>query len=408
MMIHFWNLPEERNYISLKKGFKNKIIKILEKKKYPWKIRDKIKRGKISIKKLKRVSKKESISPNTIEKNIIWVGGNNSKGLLNPKFPINFNSRNGARFIAAIINDGTLTINGKNSYGRLMYDNFDKSLRESLIKDYLIVFGGKKEEIAFRNTEKKKYLEFSSVIRDIIELVIKDKGPKTESNIKIPMFVFENEKNMLGWIEQTIADEGEVKYYPSKYRRSIVWRRSLDISELIKRKIEKEINIRRLSKREQKLIKSKKFNLIESEKRILNYLGIEYSTYNIGIYSTSKNRIRTKLQISITKRENLIKLRELIKIPSAKKDAKFSKMINEFVRYKEPLDVKRTIQNLGKNNKKFTSLNLKKKMRYKQTNTAIKWLNIFEKEELIKKTKDSSYGNGKYRQPAEYKIILSK
>ena len=137
-------------------------------------------------------------------------------------------------------------------------------------------------------------------------------------------------------------------------------------------------------------------------------MGIEYSTYNIGIYSTSKNRIRTKLQISITKRENLIKLRELIKIPSAKKDAKFSKMINEFVRYKEPLDVKRTIQNLGKNNKKFTSLNLKKKMRYKQTNTAIKWLNIFEKEELIKKTKDSSYGNGKYRQPAEYKIILSK
>jgi len=34
-------------------------------------------------------------------------------------------------------------------------------------------------------------------------------------------------------------------------------------------------------------------------------------------------------------------------------------------------------------------------MNYKQTNTAIKWIKIFEKEGLIKKIKESSYENKK-------------
>ena len=190
MMIHFWSLPKNRNYIILKEEFKKKIIKKLKNKGYPWKIINKIENKKISIQKIKGISKKENIPLSLIEENIIWIGGNNSKGLSNPGFPINFSSREGARFIAAIINDGTLTKESKNSHGRLMYDNFDETLRDSVIQDYLKIFGGKKNEIAFRNTEKKKYLEFSSVIRDIVELVIKDKGPKCESNLNIPNFIF--------------------------------------------------------------------------------------------------------------------------------------------------------------------------------------------------------------------------
>jgi hypothetical protein len=47
-------------------------------------------------------------------------------------------------------------------------------------------------------------------------------------------------------------------------------------------------------------------------------------------------------------------------------------------------------------------------MKYKETNTAIKWLKIFEKQNLIKKVKESSYGNGKYRQPTTYILIQDK
>lgn len=408
MKVHFWDVPEYRNYIILKKDFKERLVRTLEDKKYPWKIRNKIKNGKISIIKLKKISEKENISLIKIEKNILWIGGNNSKGLNNPNFPINFDSRNGARFIAGIINDGTLTVERGKVYGRLMYDNFDKSLRESIIKDYLKIFGGKTNEIAFRNTEKKKYLEFSSVVRDIVELVIKQKGPKCESNIELPLFVFNSEGTKIGWIEQTIADEGEVKYFPKKYRRAIVWRRSLDVTKVIPKELAKEIPFGKLSRDIQVILEKEKFNLIEAEKKILDSLKIEFKIYNLGIYTTINKKIRTRWQINIAGRKNLLNLRKLIKIPSKEKDDKFTKMIKGFVRYKEPLKIKDEIVKLGKEQNSFTSTDLKKKMNYKRTNTAIKWIKIFENQKLIKKIKESTYGNGDYRKPAKYKLILNK
>lgn len=408
MIIHFWKLPQKRNYIILKERFREEILKILENKRYSFKIRNKIKNGKISICKLKKIAKKEKISLEEIEKNISWIGGNNSKGLSNPKFPINFLSKNAVRFIAAIVNDGTLTKENSNSYGRLMYDNFDDSLRNSVLQDSLVLFGGKPDEIAFRNSEKKKYLEFSSVIRDIVELVLKCKGPKCESNLKVPKFVFEDKDIISSWIEQTIADEGEVKYYPNKYRRAIVWRRSLDVSNLFKERVKKDIPLRKLSNKIQKLLQNQECCLISAEEKMLNILGIKYQKYNLGLYLTVKNKIRTRWQISITKRENLLKLRSLIKIPSELKDKKFTSITEEFVRFKEPLKVKDAVIELGKKQNSFTSIDLKKKMGYKTTNTANKWINLFEKRGLIKRIEESSYGGGNYRNPAKYKLILDK
>ncbi len=407
-MIHFWSLPENRNYIILKEELKKKIIKELKNKRYPWKLINRIENRKISIKKIKNIAEKEDFPLSLIEKNILWIRGNNSCGLSNPKLPIDFSIREGARFIAAIINDGTLTKEKKNNYGRLMYDNFDETLRNSVMKDYLIIFGGNKNEIAFRNTEKKKYLEFSSIIRDIVELVIKDKGPKCESNLHIPNFVFESKENMCGWIEQTIADEGEVKYEPNKYRRSIIWRRSLDITKIFNKKIAGAIAFRKLPKELQEIVQKQKCNLILGEEKMLKLIGINYSLYNLGVYPTTKDKVRTRWQISITKRENLLKLRKLIKIPSLSKDKKFTAIVKEFVRYKEPLKIKEKILNLGENGKLFTSLDLVRKMGYKQTNTAIKWIKIFEKQSLIRKVRESSYGKGSYRKPAEYKLTQDK
>jgi hypothetical protein len=355
MIIHFWDLPENRNYIILKDELKKKIITLLKNKKYPWKIKNKIKNSKISIKKIKDIAKKENLVLVEIEKNILRISGNNSKGLSNPKFPINFDSREGARFIAAIVNDGTLTKESKNSRGRLMYDNFDETLRNSVIQDYLTIFGGDKKEIAFRNTEKKKYLEFSSVIRDMVELVIKEKGPKCESNLNIPNFVFKSKKNMCGWIEQTIADEGDVKYYPNKYRRAIAWRRSLDITPLVP-STNKAISIRKLPKEIQEIVQKQKCNLISGEEKMLKILGIKYKLYNLGIYSTVKNKTRTRWQIDIAKRKNLLKLRGLIKIPSKSKDLKFNAITHEFIRYKEPLKIKKGVIELGKKQSSFTSI----------------------------------------------------
>lgn len=408
MIIHFWQLPKKRNYIIIKNGLRNKILDILNRKKYPWIIKEKIRNGKISIEKIKELSKKENLSLVEIEKHLIWIGGNNSKGLSNPKFPLNFSSREGVRFIAAIVNDGTLTKEGENSRGRMMYDNFDESLRNSVLKDYFTIFGGKTNEVAFRNSENKKYFEFSSVTRDIIELILKDKGPKCESDLKVPDFITKDKNLLCGWIEQTIADEGEVKYYPNDYRRAIIWRRSLDVTDLFDKKIKKDISLRKLPKDMQILLDKRRCNITTTEEKMLKVLGIEYRLYNLGVYPTVKEKIRTRWQISITKRENLLKLRSLIKIPSKPKDTKLTLITNEFVRFKEPLKIKETIINLGRNKESFTSIDLKKEMNYKETNTAIKWLKIAEKERIIKKIKESSYGHGAYRKPAEYKLTLNK
>ncbi len=409
MKIHFWELPPKRNYIILKREYKRNLINKLELNKYSWKIKNKINKGKISVEKIKAISKKENIPLSLIEQNIIWIGGNNSKGLSNPKFPINLISKNAARFIAGIINDGTLTkesSNGKGK-GRLMYDNFDKSLRKSILKDYTKTFGGKESEVAFRFNEKKQYLEFSSVIRDLIELIIISKGPKCESNLFVPDFILENKECMVGWIEQTIADEGEVKYYPDKYRRSIIWRRALDVTEIYHKKIERRIPISRLPEDIKQKLKQKRCNLIKAEERMLNSLGIDYKLSLLEIYPTTKNKIRTKWEIMLTKRENLLKLRNLIKIPSKLKDEKFSLITKEFIRYKEPLKIKEKVINLGKIKGNFTSIDIKEAMNYKRTNSAITWLKKFEKEGLIKKVKESEYGSGDYRKPAEYQIILN-
>jgi len=101
-------------------------------------------------------------------------------------------------------------------------------------------------------------------------------------------------------------------------------------------------------------------------------------------------------------------LRSLIKIPSNLKDKKFTSITKEFVRFKEPLKIRSIIIGLGKKQNTFTSLDLKKKMSYKTTNTANKWINLFKKQGLIKKIKESLYGGGNYRSPAKYRLILDK
>ncbi len=409
MEIHFWQLPEDRNYVILKEALKEKIVRTLETKRYPWKFRDRFKNRKISLKKLKHISKNENFSLKNIEKNIIWIGGNNSKGLSYPKIPFRMGTRSSARFIAAIINDGTLTRKKYGGYGRLMYDNYDIFLRNSVIKDYLNTFGGKDDEVAYRENKNKKYLEFSSVMRDIVKLIIKSSGSKAESNLDVPNFVFESKKTKIGWIEQTIADEGEVKYYPKKYRRSIVWRRSLDVTGALKNERNlKETSIRKLPLRLQQIVENQKCKLIENEKKMLESLGIDYSIYNLGIYLTCTNKIRTRWQISITKRKNLLHLRKLIKIPSKVKEIKFTKLTKEFVRSKEPLKIKNALLTVGRNGKIFTSVDLKSKMNYKNTACAMKWIHIFEKQGLVEKVRDSIYGGRSYRQPAQYKLILNK
>src|SRR3989344_704897 len=280
---------------------------------------------------LKFINILDNISLQETEKNIIWIGFINSQGIINPKLPFDFNSRYGSRFLASIANDGWIS---DGAY----YSNSSKSLRESVRNDALSVFGGDKDAIKEWIKEDDQYLSFPSVIRDVLIKLTEFKGVKSENDPPVPSFIFNDKEFMCGWIEQTIADEGHIIFYSEKSRRSINWRRAFDvIQELSNFTFNKdEISTRQLSEDVKKIVSFRLPNLIKDECKILSKLNISYKVYNLGIYITKKKKIRTRFEIYITKRENLLKFRDLVIIPDEAKENKFSKMIHDYRRYKNP------------------------------------------------------------------------
>lgn len=272
---------------------------------------------------------------NEVERNIIWIGSSLGKGLPKPRLPFNLYTRAGARFISAICNDGCITRGsqcirkGKFNYGTLIYINTNKDIRNSVVKDALSIFGGNKSII----NEGDDRLYFPSIFREILEGVTEFKGSKSENNPPIPAFILKRNDMACGWIEQVIADEGDVRYYPYQYERAIIWRRSLDITDIVsKRSLKHKNSLKHLPQKLHKLIHNKKCKIIEDETKILDKLGISYQLYPISLYSTKNERIKIRWQIRISGNKNLRKLRNLIKIPDTSKDKKFTKMLNGYRR----------------------------------------------------------------------------
>lgn len=316
------------------------------------------------------------IDTNEVEKNVIWIGGNNSQGIIKPKLPFVFNSRASARFLAAICNEGWIS---DGAY----YSNSSNELRSSVKNDALVVFGGDKNTVKERIKENDQYLSFPSIIRDILNLVTKFKGVKSENNPPVPPFILEEVGLMQGWIEQTIADEGCVKHYPDTYRREINWRRSFNKG-------------------------LKEYKLIRDELKMLKTLGIDYYLTNIGTYKTKENIEKVRFQIRVTRRKNLLKLRKLIKIPCKRKEKTFMEITRKFVRYKEPLKIKEITIKLCKKRGFITSVMLKGSMGYKTTETASRWIKKYSKEGLLKCKQGWHYGKSGGRIPAKYILIKPK
>ncbi len=310
-IVHFWDLS---NYVHviLNSQFKDKLMrefmKITRSKYNANKITgiaritisDYInkKNPKIRIDFLLKITKtinKKRFNRGYIEKNIKWVGDFRSRGIVNPRLPFDFNSREGARFLAAICNEGWIS-------DAMYYSNSKGWSRKSVINDTLRVFGGNNQTIKEWIKEKDQYLAFPSLMRDVVDILTNFKGKKSENNPPVPSFISRDKELIKGWIEQTIGDEGHVKYYPETYRREIIWRRSCDS-------------------------KFSKCQLITNELEILKKLGIEYDLKNIGHYVTNKGKKRFRHQIRISRKDNLKKLGNIIKIPDKFKNDLLQQML---------------------------------------------------------------------------------
>ncbi len=309
-IIHFWNLSN-KIHVVLDSNFKDKLMKEfmkITKTKYNANKLTGIKRITISnfinkekckiridfLLKIIEIINKKEFNLNNIEKNIRWVGDFRSHGIINPKLPFNFNSRKGARFLAAICNEGWIS-------DGMYYSNSKNGSRKSVKNDALKVFGGNNQTIRDWIKEKDQYLSFPSIMRDIVNILTDFKGIKSERNPNIPFFILKDKDLMRGWVEQTIGDEGHVKYYPDSFRREVIWRRSCDS-------------------------KFSKCNLISDELKILTKLGIKFDLKNIGSYYTKKNKKKFRSQIRISRKENLKRLANL-KIPDSFKNRLLLKML---------------------------------------------------------------------------------
>ncbi len=372
-IVHFWDLPKT-NHVILQPAFKADIMKtfvdmtssVHKASKLSGISRTTIKRymtmnkPKLRIDFLLKISdivRNEDFAINQLEQNIIWIGDVNSKGVASPKLPFNFNSREGARFLAAICNDGWI------SEG-VYYSNSEPDLRKSVENDALKVFGGSAEAITEATKANDTFLRFPSIVRDTLMVLTGFKGVKSENNPPIPKFILKNKELVCGWIEQTMADEGCVKFYPSTYRREIMWKRAF----------KKNLN---------------DYKLHEDEKAMLNKIGIEYNTYdNVGNYKTINGVNKITILVRIAKKENLLKLRSLIKIPSGRKDKKFSEALKDYEKSKEPSYVKDAITKICRENLFVNGMELKNELKYKGLNAATKWLNFYQRQGLLKRLKD--------------------
>src|SRR3989344_9561468 len=152
-IIRFFDLPEG-NHVLIQPQFKNRLMMAFMKvvgSSYNASKKTRIGRTTIQryfndkepkmklnfLLKIVKATNAAKFDLNNIERNIKWIGGSNSQGVINPKLPFDFNSREGARFLAAICNDGWI---GAGAY----YSFSEQDLADSVKSDCLAIFGGDK------------------------------------------------------------------------------------------------------------------------------------------------------------------------------------------------------------------------------------------------------------------------
>lgn len=140
-IVHFWDLPNNL-CIVLDPQFKDKLMKEFMKiaiTKYNASKITGISRPTISdyinkknhkmrmalLLRIANIINNGKFNFSNIEKKILWIGDVNSQGIINPKLPFNFNSREGSRFLAAICNEGWIS---DGAY----YSNSNQELRASV------------------------------------------------------------------------------------------------------------------------------------------------------------------------------------------------------------------------------------------------------------------------------------
>lgn len=137
---------------------------------------------------------------------IVWLGGKTrGKGISWPKLPFNFNGRDGGKFVAAVLGDGTFDRSFEVSYF-----NWCTLKLGEVISASRSIFG--EVALIFRN---KTRVTFPAIVGKLLYVLGLRPGRKTVTNPSIPQFIMNgNEKCKIGFLKQISDDEGSAQINP--------------------------------------------------------------------------------------------------------------------------------------------------------------------------------------------------
>lgn len=303
MRIGLLDFPAGRIYVLLGKRFvEERLFPLLQSiKEFDDDSLYRLRTGKkISLKKLKEVLRQKNALLDEVSSNIILITSakNTNVGVKNPRFPINLNSEEGARFVAAMMGDGEL-----NSQMQVRYNNQDQELVLQILDCATRLMGNIDYKIYYRK-DNTYQLHFPRIVGLItVRLGIKPMN-KTINDNSIPKYLFSaTVRSQAAFLAQFFTDEGNVR---------IIDRR-LQVKQTIVCQVPKEVARKNPEKYAAKLLIG-----IQS---LLKAFGIDCKI-SLGAYRRVGKLKKADWELSIYGKENL---------------ERFQKEIGFFLEYKNQL-----------------------------------------------------------------------
>ena len=264
---------------------------------------DCIKRAPISLSNLQKISsflvKKGYVkfSLKEIEKNLEYIkGGFTNEKVCNPKFPINFLTKEGMRLISHIYHDGGIGENNRQPH----YKNYSLTECEEFLSDANFLFGEINRKV-MKDKEDIHYVRLPTIIGDLLILAGYSPGDKTKNNPKTFEFLKNiTDKELIGqFLAKAFNDDGCVG------KRGLY----LEQSSLIKEGIKNPSNV------------------LLVDKFFLEKLGLTVS--GPKLYKIYPNRYGhcTKYGIAVYRKEQLKRFNDYVKLIDHKKE-KLEKYLN--------------------------------------------------------------------------------
>jgi len=257
----------------------------------------------------------------SIEKNTISFKSKGGKPIHNPRFPINFETKEGAILVSALLCDG-----GIDKMGNPLYNNSEICMRKRVVKAINKLIGKIHTNPIY--PQKNNCLIFPKTIKDIlINALNMQIGDKVINNPKIPdIFLDTNKKEVIGaFLNQAFSDDGSA-YTTKKYNQgTIAYGSSIDVSMFRAKFIEK--------------IKKEKLtdyasNLVKGCTSMLKKLNIKvngpYAKPCYLRHKGGKKRIIMPWTIQIQGRDNVKKFKELIGFSILRKNKKIDEILNNY------------------------------------------------------------------------------